>query len=58
MKIICTKEEKREIITAISNSEYCPLASQHFGDDCAEYSYKACKKCVEKYIEWVVTDNE
>ena len=49
MKIICTQSEKKWFVDALYNSPICPLEKKY----CGKWG---CRECVEKSIEWEVTD--
>lgn len=45
MKIVCTKEEKKELIKTMSESNFCPFL---YCED-----YKDCDECIRKRIKWL-----
>ena len=50
MKISCTEQEKRDLITAI---RYCtPCSFSNRDEQCEEMT--DCEKCVEQSIEWQI----
>lgn len=49
MKIICTAEEKENMLKTIDVSFVCP-----FVEDCPEFDN--CKECAERLIEWEIVD--
>ena len=51
MKIICTKQEKEDLLDAATNSDFCPLG--HF--NCLAI---CCRECFEDFVEWEVTDDD
>ena len=54
MKITCTKEEKENIQTLVQNSPLCIIGEKRI-EFCGYYP--SCTKCLEKEIEWEVTDD-
>lgn len=57
MKIICTAEEKEQLIITMSCGTQCPFAETK-GHKCSGFAN--CMTCVENGIEWIikVADNE
>ena len=49
MKIICTAEEKKNMLLTIDVSFACP-----FVEECLEF--ENCKACAEQLIEWEIVD--
>lgn len=52
MKIICTKQEKKEIIDMIMKSEKC----LKFLTDTVDCGPSICVNCLNNNIEWEITD--
>ena len=59
MKIVCTKEEKENLLIALLNSKTvpCPMTSTVQGE-MACFIMGNCKRCYENNIEWEVTDEK
>ena len=56
MKIICTQDEKNQIVYALCESTYCARGlSLLLMTQCKEGS---CRECIEKSIEWKIKDVE
>lgn len=53
MKIICSEKEKKEIVTSLAVSNYCPFGAV----DVDECDKDGCENCVKNRIEWEVTDD-
>ena len=51
LKITCTEYEKDWILGAISTNKTCGLQNIKC------QNYKTCRECLEKNIEWTITDN-
>lgn len=52
MKIICTKQEKKELIAVIMKSEKC----LKFLTDVIDCGSSICIDCLNNNIEWEITD--
>lgn len=50
MTIICTEEQKKELI----NAEFCPFGDCPFYSKVDGAKYKTCKQCREENIEWKI----
>lgn len=57
MKIVCTKEEKENLIFALMHSKTlpCPIDIQ---GEMGCFVMGDCKTCYENNIEWEVTDDK
>ena len=53
MKIICTEQEKKELIGVLMKAENCPRFLTN-GVDCGP---NICIDCLNNNIEWEITDN-
>ena len=51
LKITCTEYEKDWILGAITTDQTCCLLNIKC------QNYKTCRECLEKNIEWTITDN-
>ena len=56
MKIICTKEEKENLIHALMNSKTFPCLLKVKGE-MACFFIDDCKTCYENKIEWEIKEN-
>lgn len=54
MKIICEQIEKEKLIRTLASEHRCVGAAEK-GNRCP---YETCEECVEKNIEWEITDGE
>ena len=54
MKIICTKQEKADIIEALMDASWCFAPNEN--EDCVYDS--GCGDCIENHIEWEITDGD
>lgn len=52
MKIICTKQEKANILRALGEADICPF-EENFGLIC---NPGHCEFCCEDHIEWELKD--
>ena len=52
MKIICTEQEKKELIAVLMKAETCPRFLTN-GVDCGP---SVCIDCLNNNIEWEITD--
>lgn len=57
MKIICTEEEKEQLIASLFTAAYCPtfltkISNCKFNDE-----VKTCLDCINKYIDWEVIED-
>ena len=52
MKIICTKQEKKEIVAVLMKAENCP----RFLTEVSDCRSSICINCLNNNIEWEITD--
>lgn len=55
MKIVCTAEEKEQLIITMSCGTQCPFAQT---DSVVCDGLMQCKPCVEKNVDWEITNDE
>ena len=58
MKIVCTKKEKEQMIASILTAEYCPVFLTNIDNCSFGGEVKTCLDCLNRYIDWEVTDEE
>ena len=58
MKIICTKKEKEEIIASLFTADNCPSFLEKINNCKPTDEVKTCLDCLNKYIEWEITDEQ
>ena len=57
MKIICTEEEKENLMEVMELSSICPFDFYNDGAMCKKYD-SHCWKCMSNNIEWDITDKK
>jgi hypothetical protein len=54
MKIICTEQEKKEILAVIMKAEHCPK----FLEELSDCRSNTCIDCLNNRIEWEITKED
>lgn len=59
MKIICTKQEKSQLISTLVQSQVCPIFIVDACGGCGfttDADRDKCVKCYEDHIDWEIID--
>lgn len=56
MKIICTKQEKKEIVAVLMKAENCPKFLAELSNCRSVLPPNTCVDCLNNNIEWEITD--
>ena len=52
MKIICTEQEKENLLDSTASSPFCPIGIGF----CAKLDAERCAECFVNNVDWEITD--